>query len=390
MDEDLTRLWQIPAKALGPALKGAFQALWLAAGCEPNHIVVTATWLGSSCGGEPRTAWGWIQDLAHKGLLDIVERDERRGSIQLYLYRPSVVLGPAPGTGSGEVQGMLPLVYIPAEGVGPLCAQTPVTRAFVRANPRHSGLCARKGPSETEIELPQPSQSAESSGVCARKGPSDGPLCAQRPEPNSETHLISALAHVPAGASNRVESNRVDSTRIDSDRVESGRVGIGICGEDEDSIASRPITPVEAEAAAEACHEMETRWRRVGLCPARDADQRARDRSLIRRAHVLVQRGLLPECVLADAMDGPVEMRLRQEPVHKPMAVVNSRLYGHADFGRLSKLVLEPLPVERSPPVAPVSFDAAREAWEPLSVAGLPKRPRSPECAPNGEEPQRE
>lgn len=124
MDEDLTRLWQLPTKTLGPALKGAFQTLWLASGCEPNHIVITAAWLGAACGAEPRTAWGWIQQLAEKGLLDMVDRDERRGSIQVYLYRPTAIMGPAAETAEDR-QGLLPLSFDASQGVGGLRAQTP-------------------------------------------------------------------------------------------------------------------------------------------------------------------------------------------------------------------------------------------------------------------------
>ena len=172
MDADLKKLWRISSRTLGPALKGAFQALWVQAGAEPNHIVVTKRWLGDCCGAEPRTAGGWIQQLAEKGLVAVVDRDETRGTIHLFVYRPTVLFGEPPRHNE-YVQQQLPLTYGGEKATGP------------------PGVSARKPPPPDcrEIDvIPEEDGSLaveqeERVGVSARKPPTPPGVSARKPPP---------------------------------------------------------------------------------------------------------------------------------------------------------------------------------------------------------------
>ena len=75
-------------RKIGAASKLAFFQLWTFAGETPGRIVVTADWLGSSCGRSPKAAWLWLEELQAHDLIKIGERNERRGTIDLDLYNP--------------------------------------------------------------------------------------------------------------------------------------------------------------------------------------------------------------------------------------------------------------------------------------------------------------
>lgn len=156
--------------------------------------------------------------------------------------------------------------------------------------------------------------------------------------------------------------------------------------------ASRPVTQAEAATAAAALRQVEARWKRAGLRPPKDPDQLAEDRSILRRAHVLLQRGLIPEAAWAEAIGRPVEQRARGRRVARPYAMLTKRLFQVRGFGRLLGSVREPIAARPAdehartraspPPMTSAEFlDAAAAAGIRLPL---------PEASPNGEHVQRE
>lgn len=65
---------------------------------------------------------------------------------------------------------------------------------------------------------------------------------------------------------------------------------------------------------------------------------------------MLVQRGLLPESVLAEAIARPIDQRRQGRPVRKPAAMLTKRLFAHPGFRELVSLVRERLPPPRAEP----------------------------------------
>jgi len=75
-------------RKLGAASKLAFLLLWDMAGEQPGEIVITADLLAGRCGRSPRAVHLWLDQLAKHELVDIIERNERRGTIRLAVYNP--------------------------------------------------------------------------------------------------------------------------------------------------------------------------------------------------------------------------------------------------------------------------------------------------------------
>jgi hypothetical protein len=75
-------------RKLGAASKLAFLQLWDFAGQQPGRVVITADWLGSTCGRSPKAAWLWLEELQSHDLVKIGERNERRGSVVVDVYNP--------------------------------------------------------------------------------------------------------------------------------------------------------------------------------------------------------------------------------------------------------------------------------------------------------------
>lgn len=95
-------------RVLGPATKLAFYVLWRRADHRVNEIVVTATWLGDQLGRDRKTADFWLKNLEDADLIEIRDRDRRRGT---YLIN---VLNPCPGNREPmpDPQTCLPLTNI--------------------------------------------------------------------------------------------------------------------------------------------------------------------------------------------------------------------------------------------------------------------------------------
>jgi len=101
-DRDVERLRALPMRPYGPALKLAFEELWVVAGRQPAHIVIQPRWLSDRLGASDRTARGWLDNLAELGLIHIAERDKRRGTVSLYVYRPARRTGKKPNSWTTE------------------------------------------------------------------------------------------------------------------------------------------------------------------------------------------------------------------------------------------------------------------------------------------------
>ena len=76
-------------RKIGAASKLAFLQLWRFARGQPGHVVITADWLAGRCGRSPRSAWDWLDDLEKHDLIKIGERNERRGSVEVFVYSPA-------------------------------------------------------------------------------------------------------------------------------------------------------------------------------------------------------------------------------------------------------------------------------------------------------------
>ena len=73
---------------VGPAVRGCFEWLWHVAACHPEYIAVTTKQLAFEFGVERRAVEKWLAKLVEFGLVEIVERDKRRGLVCLYVFHP--------------------------------------------------------------------------------------------------------------------------------------------------------------------------------------------------------------------------------------------------------------------------------------------------------------
>lgn len=177
-------------------------------------------------------------------------------------------------------------------------------------------------------EPAQPSLKSQSIVISAPE--SQSIVILEQPKPIEHTSYTRTHACAPA-----VETRRVETCRVDVDTSATFL---------DERAEEQVVTPEEHAAAQLALRDMERTWGRVGLRPAKEPDQRAEDRALYRRAHVLVQRGRIPEHVLAEAAARPVDLRRQGRSVRKPAAVMTKRLFAHPGFRELVGQIREPLP----------------------------------------------
>jgi len=95
----------IADRKLGAASKLAFLQLWEFAGRQPGRVTITADWLGGVCGRSPKAAWLWLVELEKHDLIELGERNERRGTVQVDLYNPC----PGNRAATTDFQTRLPL-----------------------------------------------------------------------------------------------------------------------------------------------------------------------------------------------------------------------------------------------------------------------------------------
>ena len=166
--EALAAVFRDPSIGGSTALAMAW--LWELAGSRPSTIVATAVGLGAQFGRSARAAWDWLEKLAAHRLIEILDRDERRGVITLYVFDPREpeacrVRRPDPQpllAGMEEEQ---------ASGVS--AQKPPSTLKLARVSAQEpssetvcSGVSAQKPPSEA-------AKWSGGSGVCAQKPPSE-------------------------------------------------------------------------------------------------------------------------------------------------------------------------------------------------------------------------
>ena len=153
--DELEPLWT--HRKLGGASKLAFAWLWRRAGRRPAHIVIQPHQLGAAFGKSARAAEKWLDKLVGADLIEIVERDNVRGTVQLYVFNPS------PGRAFQRADPQLPLPFPTSD----LCAHKGPDLS-ARKGP---DLCARKGPSQNPGTLENTGNQERASDLCAHKGP---------------------------------------------------------------------------------------------------------------------------------------------------------------------------------------------------------------------------
>jgi DNA-binding transcriptional ArsR family regulator len=80
--------------SLGPAAKLAYLWLWQQLGGAPGKISLTYGELGAALGKSPRAAQKWLDALRERGLVEVIDHDDRRGVLHLYVEAPDDLARP--------------------------------------------------------------------------------------------------------------------------------------------------------------------------------------------------------------------------------------------------------------------------------------------------------
>lgn len=113
-------------KTLGPAVERAHTRLWREVGGRPGYLTITARWLADEFGVDARTARGWVEAMKDRALVDVIDRDERRGKFYLYVYASPGDLRRV----SPDPQGTLPGFGHEEPSLPPDAPQAPPTVPF--------------------------------------------------------------------------------------------------------------------------------------------------------------------------------------------------------------------------------------------------------------------
>ena len=73
---------------VGPAVRDCFVWLLHFAGGRPAYLVVTTKRIAYDFGVDRRAVEKWIAKLAEFGLIEVIDRDKRRGVLHLYIFHP--------------------------------------------------------------------------------------------------------------------------------------------------------------------------------------------------------------------------------------------------------------------------------------------------------------
>lgn len=184
-DDALRLLWR--DRVIGAASKLAFAWLWARAGQRPAEIMVNAVELGEELGRDPAAARQWLNELARHDLLQIGERDRRRGVLQVFVYHPN----PAQRGNPCDPQQRLP--FTPAAAAPARAEVLPAEPPRHSENLRGAEVLPSKPPSDggfasetsastrTQGPLPQ-TRFASEAATCqplAASGASDHGWCAE-------------------------------------------------------------------------------------------------------------------------------------------------------------------------------------------------------------------
>ena len=303
IDADARRVMALPTATLSDGAKLAWLHLWTWCGSRPKCRTLTIRDLTRLTGAERRTVWDRIHRLERAGLISVEDRERRQGQVTLHVYRvPDYDQPERP-----DPQQRLPL-NLSAESTADLCIQDPASGSL----PRGSLYTQSRPPSgdHTSCSRAHAGTYAVEDEVDVEDESTD--------EPWEGTDLDASVArrHTLARPLNALQR------------------------------AAMEVTDEEAMLARETLNEVERKWKRARLGMAERQSQREMDQSMIRRTHVLLQRGIIPEWLFAEAVDRPIDHRRQGKPVHKPASQFTKILYQVPWFGKALGAVKEPLPVE--------------------------------------------
>ena len=165
----IDRVWK--DRILGPGCKATYQLLWLLADCRPGRISVRSEDLGAFQGKTRNAAAQWIKHLVKNNLIEVVGRNKRRGTLEIYVWSPN----PSDRHKKPDPQLLLPLnpelqelqepqePPPPTQSAQPEPGETPpnVPGAQPRATVRETVRQRAFTPPETLRRIPETSQSTE-------------------------------------------------------------------------------------------------------------------------------------------------------------------------------------------------------------------------------------
>jgi len=132
-------------QTIGAASKLAYRELYARAQeAGGPEIVITAANLAAACGArDGRSARSWLAELGKHGLVDVVDRDRRRGTILIYIYKPN----PGQPMGRPDPQKRLPFGELPR----PAEAAEILARKFPRKDFRQTEIVAQGFPPDKPL-----------------------------------------------------------------------------------------------------------------------------------------------------------------------------------------------------------------------------------------------
>ncbi len=150
--------------AIGAASKLCFKWLWDHAGRRPGQLSVSKAALAYELGRSPRAVEKWLAELVKAGLLEVADRDRRRGVVDVFVFQPN--------PGEAFPQRSDPQTKLPLEQPAPEAA--PDARAgFPSAGDRSDVTAPQRPypPADHFTPTPPPRQSDVTAPRKAPKGP---------------------------------------------------------------------------------------------------------------------------------------------------------------------------------------------------------------------------
>lgn len=122
---------------------------------KPDYLCIATTWMAGEIGRDPRSTKETLDRLHALGVIEIVDRDDRRGVRTLYVYRPNPG---QPRPKRPDLQGWLPIIDGPQSGI--TAPQSPVPGITAQQSPptlnRESTTTSRRQPGITAQQSPRP------------------------------------------------------------------------------------------------------------------------------------------------------------------------------------------------------------------------------------------
>ena len=146
--------------AIGAASKLCFKWLWDHAGRQPGQLSVTKAALAYELGRSPRAVDKWLAELVKAGLLEVADRDRRRGVVDIFVFQPN--------PGEPFSQRPDPQTKLPLEQPAPETA--PDSRAGFPSDGDRSDVTAPKGPGGEEAAMRTLQQVVGAARAATRRG----------------------------------------------------------------------------------------------------------------------------------------------------------------------------------------------------------------------------